>query len=64
MNEIKGMLQSKTIWGALLAVAATVSSMAGWDIGNTDGMAEDMAALVGAVIAIYGRAVAVKRIAA
>lgn len=62
MEEVKGMLTSKTIWGTIIMIAATVSQMMGWDIGDTNGLAEQIAALVGAVIAIYGRVVAVKRI--
>lgn len=63
MDEVKGMLQSKTIWGAFIAVAATVAQMSGWDLGDTNGLAEQIVALVGAVIAIWGRVTAVKRIA-
>lgn len=63
MDEVKGILQSKTIWGALIAIAATGAQLAGWDIGNTDGLAEQVAAVVGGLVAIYGRIAAVKRIA-
>jgi len=63
MDDVKGLLASKTIWGALIAVLATVSQLAGWDIGDTGGLAEQIAALVGGVWAIYGRIAAVKRIA-
>jgi hypothetical protein len=62
MNNIKGLLQSKTIWGVLITISATVAQMAGWDIGNTDGLAEQIVALIGAGIAFYGRVYAVERI--
>lgn len=61
-GDVKGMLQSTGVWGALIAIAATVSSIAGWDIGDTNGLAEQIVAIVGGVIAIYGRITAVKRI--
>lgn len=64
MDEVKGMLQSKAIWGALIAVAATVAQLAGWDIGgDTEGLANEIVTIVGGLIAIWGRATAVKRIA-
>lgn len=63
MNEgVKNMLLSKTIWGALIAVIATVLKLAGIDIGDTDGWANDIVALFGASFAIYGRIVATKKI--
>ena len=63
MTEIKGMLQSKTIWATLVAIAATIAQLAGWSLGDTDGMAEQMVALVAGMVAIYGRMTAVTRIA-
>lgn len=63
MDDVKGILQSKTVWGALLAVAATVAQIAGWDVGDVGPLAEQIAVLAGAGIAIYGRIVAIKRIA-
>lgn len=63
MDDIKGLLESKTIWGALIAIFATISQLAGWDLGNTDGLAEQLTALIGGAVAIFGRIKAVKRIA-
>jgi hypothetical protein len=40
MDDVKGLLESKTIWGALIAIFATISQLFGWDLGNTDGLAE------------------------
>jgi hypothetical protein len=63
MDDVKGLLESKTIWGALIAILATISQLFGWDLGNTDGFAEQLTALIGGAIAIFGRIKAVKRIA-
>lgn len=63
MDEVKGLLQSKTIWATLIAILATVAQLAGWDIGDTNGLAEQITVLVAGLVAIYGRITAVKRIA-
>ncbi|MBT6745605.1 MAG: hypothetical protein HOB26_03545 [Flavobacteriales bacterium] len=63
MDDVKGLLQSRTVWGALLAITATISQLFGWDLGDTNGLAEQVAALAGGVIAVFGRIKAVKRIA-
>lgn len=63
MDDVKGILQSSTIWGALIAILATIAQIAGWDIGDTNGLAEQIAALFGGALALYGRMKAVKRIA-
>jgi hypothetical protein len=61
--ETKGLLTSKTIWGAIIAIAATALKIAGYDIGgDTEGFVNDIIALLGAGIAIYGRIKAVKKI--
>lgn len=62
MNEVKGILESKSVWGALLAIAGTVASLLGYDIGDTNGLANEIVVLVGSVIAVYGRIKAVKRL--
>ena len=62
MDDVKGLLESKTIWGALIAIFATISQLFGWDLGDTNGLAEQVTALVGGVVAIFGRIKAVKRI--
>ncbi|HBE45738.1 MAG TPA: hypothetical protein DDW17_09955 [Deltaproteobacteria bacterium] len=61
--ETKGLLTSKTIWGAIIAIAATALKIAGYDIGgDTEGFVNDIIALLGSAIAIYGRIKAVKKI--
>jgi len=59
MNDVKGILQSKTVWGAALAVLATLAQIAGYDLGDTNGLAEQIVAVVGGLLAIYGRITAV-----
>ena len=46
MDDVKGLLQSRTVWGALLAITATISQLFGWDLGDTNGLAEQVAALL------------------
>lgn len=62
MNDVKGILQSKTVWGSALAVLATLAQIAGYDIGDTNGLAEQVVAVIGGLIAIYGRITAVAKI--
>lgn len=59
MNDVKGILQSKTVWGAALAVLATLAQIAGYDLGDTNGLAEQIVAVIGGLLAIYGRITAV-----
>lgn len=61
-NTVKSALQSKTIWGAALAVIAQIALLAGWDVGNTDGLAEQITGIIGGLIAIWGRINAVHKI--
>ena len=63
MNDFKTLIESKTIWGAFLAVAATLAQLGGWDIGDTNGLANELVTVFGGLLAIYGRIVAFKRIA-
>lgn len=62
MEDVKGILQSKTVWGSAIAVLATLAQIAGYDIGDTGGLAEQVVAVIGGVIAIYGRITAVSKI--
>lgn len=60
MVEEKNWYESKTIWGALIAVAASVTGAMGLtvDTGAQSDLADALVQLVGAVgamIAIYGR---------
>jgi len=62
MNDVKGILQSKTVWGAGLAVVATLAQLAGYDIGDTNFLAEQIVAVIGGLLAIYGRVTAVTKL--
>ena len=62
MNDVKGILQSKTVWGAGIAVLATLAQLAGYDLGDTNGLAEQVVAVVGGLLAIYGRITAVTKL--
>jgi hypothetical protein len=67
MNSEKNWYQSKTIWGALVAILAAIASAAGVpiDIGIqteiVDGLVQ-IGGAVGALFAIYGRFSASERI--
>jgi|TARA_R110002012_G_scaffold274488_2_gene460791 hypothetical protein len=63
MDDVKGLLQSKTIWATLIAITSTILQLTGFELGDTNGLAEQVTALVACIIAIYGRITAVKRIA-
>lgn len=60
--QVKGLLTSKTVWGGLITLAAVGTQMAGIDIGDQAGWLNDVMALIGAGLAIYGRITAVKKI--
>ncbi len=60
MVEEKSWYESKTIWGALIAVAASVTGAMGLsiDVGAQSDLADALVQLVGAIgamVAIYGR---------
>ena len=60
MVEEKNWYESKTIWGALIAVAASVTGAMGLsiDVGAQSDLADALVQLVGAIgamVAIYGR---------
>ena len=59
---MKDLLLSKTAIGTLVSAAAIIAQQLGWDIGDTDGLANAIVALAGSVFALYGRAVDVKPI--
>ena len=62
MNDVKGILQSKTVWGAAIAVLATLAQILGYDLGDTNGLAEQVVAVIGGLLAIYGRVTAVTKL--
>ena len=67
MENYKGMLQSKTVWGGLLAVLAGVAGLLGYTVTATDlssigDAITSVVSMVGGLIAIYGRIKATKKI--
>lgn len=61
-HEVKNALQSKTVWGAGMALVATAAKIAGYDIGDPELYVNDAVTMVGTIFAIYGRVAATSRI--
>lgn len=62
MGEVKGLFTSVTFWGIVLSVVGKLAYIKGYDIGDTNGLAEALASFAGDGIALYGRIRATKRI--
>ena len=67
MNDVKAWYQSRTVWGALVAVLASLASAAGVEITTGDeGEVADMivaaVGVVGGLVAIIGRISARRRV--
>ncbi|PWW02223.1 hypothetical protein DFR52_102891 [Hoeflea marina] len=67
MNEIKPWYQSKAVWGALIAVAASAVRVGGIELGLEDqgqlaDAAVSLAGTIGGLLALYGRVSAKNRI--
>jgi hypothetical protein len=67
MNDSKQWYQSKTVWGALIAILASLLQASGvdFDAAGQDQLADNLVALSGAIgglIALYGRMSAEKRL--
>jgi hypothetical protein len=62
MQDSKPWYLSSSIFGSLLVVVSAALSIAKIDLGDTPAFANDIVALVGAAIAVYGRVKAVKKI--
>ena len=67
MNDVKSLFASKTFWGALVAVAAGVIGLFGYAVTPEDQawLVDSIAAagaIVGGLVAVYGRVKASKRI--
>ena len=63
----KGFLQSKTIWGGLIALGGAGLGLLGYTISPADQLAatnalSSIAAAAGGLFAIYGRVVATERV--
>jgi len=60
--DTKGMIQSKTIWGAIIMLGNAVAKHFGYDLGDVAGWVDVLVNLAGAGLAVYGRVKAVKPI--
>lgn len=66
-DNTKTWLQSRTIWGALIAIAASAASLAGIEVeaGEQAELVDGIMALVGAgggILAVFGRIAARRRL--
>ena len=69
MNEFKALTESKTFWGAVVALAGSALTLGRYTLTPADAvqavdLLSGMAGAVGGLIAIYGRVVATKKIRA
>jgi len=62
MTDIKSILLSKTIWGALISIISLVLSFFGIQLVDTVGWSNDLVSLIGLGYAVYGRIVATKKL--
>lgn len=62
MENVKSALTSKTIWGSVISFAVIGLSFLKIDLGDQTSLVETIVGLFGAIFAIYGRIVAVKKI--
>jgi hypothetical protein len=63
MDGMKSWYQSKTVWGAVIAIAASALHMAGIELGSQAqselvDIAVTLAGAAGGLLAVYGRVVA------
>lgn len=66
-QETKTLLQSKTVWGAILSVVGALAGLFGYSFGPEDQEAVIMigttlATAIGSLLAVYGRVKATKAI--
>lgn len=69
MNEFKTLTQSKTFWGAVVALGGSALTLAHYTLAPRDAaqavdLLSGLAGAIGGLIAIYGRVVATKKIGA
>jgi hypothetical protein len=69
MNEFKALTQSKTFWGAVVALGGSALTLGHYALTPADAaqavdLLSGIAGAVGGLIAIYGRVVATKKIGA
>jgi len=69
MNEFKALTQSKTFWGAVVALGGSAVTLGHYTLSPADAaqaidLLGGLAGAVGGLVAIYGRVVATKKIGA
>ena len=69
MNEFKTLTQSKTFWGAVVAVGGAALTLGHYSLSSADAaqavdLLSGIASAVGGLVAIYGRVVATRKIGA
>ena len=67
MNDPKSFLLSKTLWGVVISMVAMFAPKLGFSPfseGDVAGLTENIVALLGAALAIFGRITAKKKIKA
>lgn len=67
MTDMKPWWQSKTLWGAIVAIVSSALGLAGFELGDMDaealtGLLTSLGAAIGGIIAIVGRLKAKSRI--
>ena len=67
MNEFKALTQSKTFWGAIIALGGSALTLGHYTLTPADAaqavdLLSGIASAVGGLIAVYGRMVATKKI--
>lgn len=61
-DETKTLITSKTVWGGIILIGNYIARRMGYDIGDVSGWVDGIIHLTGAVLVVYGRVTAVKRI--
>jgi hypothetical protein len=69
MNEFKALTQSKTFWGAVVALGGSALTLGHYTLSPADAaqaidLLSGLAGTVGGLVAIYGRVVATRKIGA
>lgn len=67
MDGVKGFFGSKTIWGGIIVLVATVAGFLGFNVSADDqttliGYLDQAAVIIGGLLAIWGRITATKTI--
>jgi len=68
MYDVKSVFASRTIWGGIIALAASLAAIWGYAITPADQaqlveLITGIGGIIGSVLAIYGRIVATRKIA-